>query len=241
MATEGKRFETTFEAGEDLNSGCQYHAIAIDDGKLANSGEEASGILLNKPESGEFGTLGYMGEMKFAAGAAVAKGAKLTVATSGWFTTADSNDPVLGEAKAAVTSGSTGTGLFEFPTGTDKAAYMPHQITPADTTIAGVAIALDDNKVANNGGEAHTVAVSAMTSGTAGNVAAFGVVPVRMDPAECCSAGDGLTVITSGYFSIAGSGDYVCARALANIGSNATGSALFGASPIYAFSSSFVW
>jgi len=115
MATEGRRLETTFEAGEDLNSGCIYHAIALDDGKLANSGEEASGILLSKPKSGDGGTLGYQGELKYAAGGAVAASKPLTVTTSGWLTEAGSGDYIVGRNKAAaVTSGSIGTGLFNF-------------------------------------------------------------------------------------------------------------------------------
>ena len=242
MAYEGRRLETAFAAGEDLNTeGHMYHAIALDDGKLANNGEEASGILLSKPKTGEGGALGYVGELKFAAGLAVSKGAKLTVGTSGWFTTADSNDPILGEAKAAVTSGSIGTGLFAFPPGTNKADYAVHQITPADTTIAGVAIALNDNKLANNGGEAGGVAITVLTSGTAGNIAVSGKVPGRMDPAACSSAGDALTVTTSGYFTLAASDSYINARALANIGSNAVGNILFSGVPVYAFTSSFVW
>jgi hypothetical protein len=242
MSTEGRRLETTFAAGEDLDTeGHMYHAIALDDGKLANSGEEASGILLSKPKTGEGATLGFVGELKFAAGLAVAKGAKLTVTTSGWMITADSNDPVLGEAKAAVTSGSVGTGLFAFPPATDKADYQVHQITPADTTIAGVAIALDDNKLANTGGEAGGVAVTVLTSGTAGNIAVGGKINIRMDPAVCSSAGDPLVATTSGYFTLAVSGTFVNARALANIGSNALGAALFSGVPVYAFSSSFAW
>ncbi len=117
MATENRHFETTIGAGEDLNSaGHRYHAIALDDGKLAANGREAAGILLNKPRSGEALALGYFGEMKFAAGLGLSAGNKLTVATSGWFTKAASGDWVCGRVKATVTSGSLGTGLFNFNT-----------------------------------------------------------------------------------------------------------------------------
>ena len=222
------RLNTTIKAEEDLNtSAFQYHAIALADGLLANNGEEASGILLNKPKSGEFLTLGYQGEMKFAAGGAVAKGDKVTIATSGWFTTADSNDPILGEAKAAVTSGSVGTGLFNFPTGTDKASMFIDSITPHDDLIAGVAMSLDDFECADNGEEADVVALGAAVSGTAQNFGVAGVMNVRCDPAKVCSYGDSITVITSGYFIPCDSGYYQVGRALANIGSNATGKALF--------------
>lgn len=117
MASENRRFETTLTAGENLNtSAFEYHAIALDDAKLGNNGREAAGILLNKPKSGEALTLGYFGEMKFAAGLGLSAGNKLTVATSGWFTKAASGDWVCGRCKSAVTSGSLGTGYFNFPT-----------------------------------------------------------------------------------------------------------------------------
>lgn len=227
MTTQNRYINTTIEAAEDLNS-YQYHAIALDDGKLANSGEEASGILLNKPKSGEFITLGYIGEMKFRAGGAVSKGDKVTVTTSGWFITADSNDPVLGEAKAAVTSGSIGTGLFNFPTGTDKATMFISEFTPKADFIAGTAICLDADMVqADNGEEADAVAIGAGTSGTAQNFGVGGIMDLRCDPAKVCSMGDSLTVTTSGYFIPCDSGYYQVGRALANIGSNATGKGLF--------------
>ncbi|HPA76877.1 MAG TPA: hypothetical protein PK888_13795, partial [Deltaproteobacteria bacterium] len=119
MATENKVLITTLTAGEDLYAdGYRYHAIALNDGKLAVNGEEASGILLNKPKSGEHLELGYGGEMIFAAGQALTAGDKVTVTTSGWFMKADSLDPgdiIVGEVKANVTSGSLGTGIFWFP------------------------------------------------------------------------------------------------------------------------------
>lgn len=115
MATENVRMLASITAGEDLNtSGHRYHAIALDDGKLAVNGLEAGGILVNKPKTGDGLTLGYIGEMKYAAGAAISKGARLTVATSGWFTTCASGSYFVGRSKVAVSSGSMGTGLFNF-------------------------------------------------------------------------------------------------------------------------------
>jgi len=229
MATQNVHFSTTIQAKEDLNtSAFQYHAIALVDGLLANNGEETSGILLNKPKSGEFLSLGYIGELKFAAGLAISKGAKLTVTTSGWFTTADSNDPILGEAKATVTSGSLGTGLFNIPTGTDKGNAWIEQFTPKAAVLAGTAICLDPDMVqANNGEEADAVAIGAAASGYASNFGVAGILTVKCDPAVVCSLGDALTVTTSGYFIVATSGYYQVGRALENIGSAATGKALF--------------
>jgi len=224
MGTENTRMNTTIQALEDLNSGHQYHAIALVDGKLANSGEEASGILLNKPKSAEFAALGYIGELKFAAGLAISKGSKLTVTTSGWLTTADSNDPIVGEAKAAVTSGSVGTGLFAFPTATDKAMYFPFEVTPTVNVLAGTGYSLDDNKCADNGEECDGVAITALSSGVAGNIAITGVIGVRY--ADVTSAGDQLSVTGSGYFSILSSGYYGVGKCLANVASGLVGDAL---------------
>lgn len=115
MATENKVLITTLTAGEDLYAdGYRYHAIALDDGKLAVNGREAAGILVNKPKTGEALTLAYEGELKYAAGAGISKAAKLTVTTSGWFITAGSGDWIVGKSKVAATSGSIGTGIFNF-------------------------------------------------------------------------------------------------------------------------------
>jgi len=115
MAVQNVRHATTILSREDLTgAGPQYHAIALNDGKLANSGGEASGVLLNKPQLNNHASLGYVGELKFHAGGAIGAGEPITVATSGWFTKAASDSYVVGRCKVAVTSGSYGTGLFNF-------------------------------------------------------------------------------------------------------------------------------
>ena len=225
MAVDNVKFSTTLVAGEDL-SASQYHAVALNDGKVANNGEEASGILYNKPEDGEHLTLGTIGEMKYAAGAAIAKGAKITVTTSGWFTTAGSLDAVNGEAKLAVTSGSYGTGLFSFPNAQAPATGIPHEVTALCTLLAGVGYDVADNLVADSGAECTGVAASAVASGATGNIVVAGKVNVLIGPAVVASAGDHLTVTTSGYFTPVASGYYANAIALANIGSNSLGEAV---------------
>ncbi len=228
MATQNVRFNTTIKAAEDLNtSAFQYHAIALVDGKLANNGEETSGILLNKPKDGEFLSLGYVGEMKFAAGAAISAGAKLVVTTSGWFTTADSNDPILGEAKATVTSGSIGTGLFNLPTGTDKSNIIMASLTSSVDMIAGTVMHLVDHEQADICQEADAVALGATTAAVAANFGLHGVMNVRIGPAVVASLGDSLMVAESGYLTPVTSGYYAIAKALTNIGSDALGSAVF--------------
>ena len=110
-----KNVKTTIAAGEDLSaSTCLYHAVALDDGQLAANGLEAGGILYNDPEDAQHATLGFLGEMRYAAGAAVSAGAKLTVTTSGWLITATAWAGLVGKAKADVSSGGTGVGLFDF-------------------------------------------------------------------------------------------------------------------------------
>lgn len=120
MAVYNKNDAYQFEAGEDL-SACQYHAVSLGDGQLATNGEEATGILVNKPADGEYGTLVPSGVVKFRAGEGLTLGGKLTVSASGWITAGDSGDYIVGEAFASCDSGSIGTGYFSFPT----AAYLP--------------------------------------------------------------------------------------------------------------------
>jgi len=113
MTVENVLLTCKFQAGEDLNTH-QYQAIALNDGKVANSGDEAVGILLTKPKSAEHGTVGISGLLKYRAGAAVAVDAKLTATTSGYIITCGSGYYFFGRALEAVTSGSVGLGQFDF-------------------------------------------------------------------------------------------------------------------------------
>ena len=117
MAQFGQYMSFNLVAKEDLNAH-QYFAVTCADGKIANNGAEASGILINKPKTGEAASVGMIGEMAFQAGGAVAANGKMTVTTSGYFTAAASGDFVVGRnGQTAVTSGSVGRGLFNFNTG----------------------------------------------------------------------------------------------------------------------------
>lgn len=113
MATKGIYNTVNFQALEDLNSH-QYQAFAFADGKVANNGGEASGIIMNKPKNKDHASVAIVGESKYRAGDAVSAGGPITVTTSGYFTAAGSGDYVVGRAKAAVTSGSLGVGVFNF-------------------------------------------------------------------------------------------------------------------------------
>lgn len=119
MTWDGQYFSMTFTAGEALNTeGHVGVAIAINDGKIANTGKEAAGILLphSKPKSGELGSIGYMGIMRFRAGAAVAVDAIMTVTTSGYFITNPTSGyyHVQGRCLEAAASGGLGVGMFNF-------------------------------------------------------------------------------------------------------------------------------
>lgn len=114
MGLSNQEVTTTITAGADL-SACQYLAIALDDGLVAANSSEAIGILINKPKAaGEAATIAWSGESMFKAGAAINKGAMIAVTTSGWFITAGSGGIAVGRNKVAVTSGSIGTGIFNF-------------------------------------------------------------------------------------------------------------------------------
>lgn len=218
---------TTVLAAADYNAGGQYHAFALVDGQLANSIGEASGILVNKPKSGEHAAIAYEGELKYAAGGAISKGDKLTIVTSGWFTSANSDEAIVGIAKADVSSGGIETGLFNFPGVRGNLDHVRFNITPLVDMIAGTVIAFNDYTAADSGGEADAVALTSMTSGTAADVAVLGVVQGKMDASQCSSKGDALTVTTSGYFIKATSGLRTVAKTLTNINSDSLGDILF--------------
>ncbi len=230
MATENKYRVTTLTAGEDLYaSGYRYHAIALNDGKLAVNGEEASGILLNKPKSGEHLELGYDGEMTFAAGQAISAGDKLTVTTSGWFMKADSLDPgdiIVGECKITVTSGSLGTGIFNFPIADYKAQGITYNVAAKHAIISGVAVDIFAGAAAANGYDADAVAQNTVTSGGTTNFLFHGIGIGRVGGPT--SAGNNLTVAASGYFDPAPtSGDMIVAKAISAIASGSTGDIVF--------------
>lgn len=224
---------TTVQAKETLTSH-QYLAFCLDDGKIANTGEEACGILLNKPANNDFATIAYLGEIDFIAGAAISLGDKLTVTTSGYFITANSGDHTsVGIAKEAVTSGSIGTGIFGFANSTRATAPTHQSVTCALAATAYTAYALSDNKNADNGEETCGFVISALNSGDTGDMCVAGICTATSDPALCTSAGDAITVTTSGYIKPGDSGDYIVGRAMQNIGSNSTGNINFAGQGYY--------
>ncbi|MDH4120435.1 MAG: hypothetical protein OEV94_01845 [Deltaproteobacteria bacterium] len=128
MSVEGHNHSWAIQAGGDLSdlrpgTGAIFKAVALDTGTIASNGRQAGGILLYGGKSGEPVSLGTWGVMKFTAGAPVAKGRRLTVTQSGYFSEAASGSYVVGRClDADVGSGGVGTGLFNFAT----TAYMGH-------------------------------------------------------------------------------------------------------------------
>jgi hypothetical protein len=113
MGTSNVNWKATFTAGEALNTvGHEGVAIALADGKVANLGDEATGILYDKPANGQHGSMIILGIGKGRAGTGLTKGNRLTVTLSGYFTEAASDSYHVGRAWESITSGSLGPIMF---------------------------------------------------------------------------------------------------------------------------------
>lgn len=95
------------------------------------------------------------------------------------------------------------------------------------------AVALDDQKIAANGLEAGGVLTQVGKNNEHVTLAVRGIM--KFTAGGAVTAGARVTVTTSGYFTAAGSGDYVVGRALeAAVASGAVGHGLFDfANPYY--------
>jgi hypothetical protein len=106
-------------------------------------------------------------------------------------------------------------------------------------TLQYHAIALSDNKLANNGGEAFGILLTKPKSGENGTIAYMGEIPYRAGGA--ITIGKLITVTTSGWFVTAGSGFYSIGRATATVTSGDIGIGLFNFQmPVYANTSDFI-
>ena len=103
------------------------------------------------------------------------------------------------------------------------------------------AIALDDGQRAENGGEAGGILINKPKFGEAATLTYMGASRFRAGGAV--GAGKALTVATGGWFTAAGSGDYIIGRnGDAAVTSGSIGQGLFDfTKPQYAFSSAFAW
>ena len=126
MAHEGQYRTWSAKAGADLSdiaagTGKIYKAITQLGIVAGAPGDDAMGLLLYAGTSGSHITLGISGEMKFTAGAGITSvNAPLSVAANGYLTVATSGDFVVGNfvgganRSTSISSGSVGTGLFDF-------------------------------------------------------------------------------------------------------------------------------
>lgn len=104
MATENALTSVTLVAGADLSAG-QYLGVKVDGSGNAIAcsvnGEQAYGVLLNDPASGEEATVAISGITKAEAGGAIAVGANVAVDADGQFITAATADIIVGIARSA--------------------------------------------------------------------------------------------------------------------------------------------
>jgi hypothetical protein len=112
MATQNDFDTTAVPAGADLRG--QQHKAVTAAGIIAAQ-TTALGLLQNKPNTGETATVGYSGEMKAYAGAAISAGARVTGTNSGYFIAATSGAPIVGRCgPVAAGSGDLFVGVFDF-------------------------------------------------------------------------------------------------------------------------------
>lgn len=128
MATQSNGVDITLLAAADL-TGKQFHFVKVDSaGKaaLAALGENAVGVLQNKPNTGQAATIRVFGRSKMVADAAVAAGASIksssdaqgATASAAVVNTSDAgaaSDPVIGShvCGVALTAASNAGELFE--------------------------------------------------------------------------------------------------------------------------------
>lgn len=92
----------TLEAAVDL-SAKQYHFVRFSGANLTNQASEAvnsglAGILLNKPQAGEFASIQYAGKTKITAGGAITANDIVTTNGSGRAATVASGQMAAGRA-----------------------------------------------------------------------------------------------------------------------------------------------
>lgn len=114
MAVQRKFDTITLVSSTDL-TGHQFKPVGIN-GLIAETSLPARGILQNKPLNGDHMTVGYKGQMKAYAGAAINSGAQVGVTTSGFMITV-TGSAYVGFALTQVGSGDLFTGVFDFVTG----------------------------------------------------------------------------------------------------------------------------
>lgn len=119
MGIENNQLNFHVAAGQDLNdqakgTGHLYKAINVTSGMIQETGQYASGLLVQNGRNGNNVTFLVSGVGKFVADAAISAGRPLTVVGSGYLGQANSGTWVVGNALETCTSGSVHTGAFDF-------------------------------------------------------------------------------------------------------------------------------
>jgi len=114
MAVQRSYETITLVASQDLTAH-QFMPVMIAGG-VAITSLLARGILMTKPLAGDHMTVGYKGQMKAKAGAAINSGSQVGVTTSG-FMIAVTTSAYVGFALEEVGSGDLFTGVFDFVAG----------------------------------------------------------------------------------------------------------------------------
>ncbi len=250
MSIQNVMWKWSLKAGEDLNdltagTGHLYKAVRSVDGKLANDGKTAIGILQYGAETGGDISFSFAGVMKYTAGAAVTSGdTQLTITTSGYGVTADSGSWIVGKALANTTSGSVGYGLFNFAnpvymesSSAYQATYETFEVSAKSdlSGAAGLVVDASAGTVAATSPVATGVLITGTTSGGTSIARAMGIVPAIAG--DAVTIDQSLAVTTGGYMITGNSGDVLVGRALATAtsGSALTAAVNFG-TPNYATS-----
>ena len=128
MSVYGQQLVTTMAVAEDMNTDAdQYLAVTFADRKKANTAKESSGIIQDKPKSGEHGRVCFNGCSKYRAGEGIAAGVNLTVTTSGYFVMPTSGHHLIGcNGATACASGAIGEGFFSFA----AKGFQPTSLAP---------------------------------------------------------------------------------------------------------------
>ena len=228
MASEKKWDGLTLVSAIDMSGGVRgtgvmFKAVTYA-GNIAAVGSGSAGLLQTQAKSGQQITVGWTGEMKYIAAAAVVAGGDLVVTTSGYLTNPVSGSVVVGRnGDIAATSGSVSRGTFNFANpwrwapDSHNADNLFTFATAADLTVTNAV----GKAVYANSGDFHSgviqhasgVLVTGATSGGTAVAKVSGPVPVRAG--GVITLGRSLTTTNSGHFIHATSGTIVVGKALA--------------------------
>lgn len=209
-------------SGGVRGTGVPYKAVTWG-GNIAGVGSGSPGLLVEGAKSGQQITVGWHGEGKYVAAAAIAAGAPLAVTTSGYLTNPASGDYVVGHnAEIAAGSGDVSRGVFNFATpwqyrpdsyNTDGLHAFATAANLSGAGTNGFAVQISSGDYALAAGFAACVLEVGVTSGNTAHGTVVGRTRVRAG--DVIGIGESLAVADSGWFIKANSGSRIVGRALA--------------------------